>query len=348
MVICMILATIAFSVFVFLYLGAGNDITELVVNCCCEKYEDEIKKTQIEMTLLADEVRKHKNANARKYQKKAKKLKKKLQDAQKMLSTYQARKIAGLDLIPVAGYRLLQLMKWDAKNPTVKQLHEKCQQYKEKKEAVNYTYYVLGNMFGYMILGITAAFLLIGLTLAMGLGPRSVIVGMAIGLGIGMVGYLPYDTVDQTVKKRRDEIELQFPQLVSQMTLLIVAGMEINKAWNISSRGGSGTLYEEMCRVNLDLENNVSPLEAYGKFIKRCNNKYTTKLATAIMQNLTKGNAEIAKMFTQLNDESWSEHRHNARRMSEAVQTKLFIPTMLMFAGILIMVVVPLMSGFSF
>ena len=347
MVICMIFATMLFVGFVFLYLSAGNDITELVLNCCCEKYEEEIKKTQIEMTLLAEKVRKCKNVDAKKYKRQAKKLKKKLQDAQKMLSTYQLRKIAALDLIPVAGYRILQLMKWDAKNQTVKKLYEKCQQYKEKKQAVNHTYYVLGNMFGYIILGIAVALLTIGFSLAMGLGSRSIIVGVAIEAGIGLVGYLPYDTVTQTVKKRREEIEFQFPQLVSQMTLLVVAGMEINKAWNISSKGGSGTLYEEMCRVNLDLENNVPPMEAYGKFIKRCNNKYTTKLVTAIMQNLTKGNAEIAKMFTQLNNESWSEHRHNARRMSEVVQSKLFIPTMLMFAGILIMVIIPLMSGFG-
>ena len=82
--------------------------------------------------------------------------------------------------------------------------------------------------------------------------------------------------------------------------------------------------------------------------MKRCNNKYTTKLATAIIQNLSKGNSEIVSFFRQLNEESWSEHRHGSRRMSEKIQSKLFVPTMLMFAGILILVIVPVLSGFKF
>lgn len=348
MIICMILATVAFLVFMYLYLGAGNEISEIMMSCCCEKQEDEIKKIQIEMQLLAEEVKKNRGVNQKKYSKRANALKKKLKNAEKLLNTYRNKKLAGIDLIPTAGYRLLQMLHWDATNTHIKSLYEKCQRYKEKKEAMNATYYILGNMFGYILLGVSVLFLTLGFSLAAGLGTRSLVIAIVI-LGVFvLVGYLPYDEVNKTVKRRADEIERDFPQLVSQMTLLVVAGLEINKAWRISSVGGRGTLYEEMCRVNLDLDNNVSPLEAYSRFITRCNNKYATKLATAIMQNLTKGNAEIANLFRQLNEESWSEYRHGARRMSETVQSKLFIPTMLMFAGILIMVILPVMSGFNF
>lgn len=348
MIICMGVATIFFLCFVFLYLGASDNVADVMLAYCCEKYEDEIKKIQIQMQLLAESIKQHSEADKKEDLRKAKKLKKKLQNAQKMFATYQKRKIAGLDLIPVAGYRLMQLLHWDAKNPIVKNLYEKCHQYKEKREAMNHTFYVLGNLLGYCILAASVFFLTLGLTLAMGLGIRSVVVAIAAAFLLILIGYLPYDEVTQNINKRKEEIEYDFPQLISQMTLLVIAGMEVNKAWNISSKGGSSTLYVEMGRVNIDLENNVAPVEAYSKFITRCSNKYTTKLATAIMQNLTKGNAEIANVFYRLNEESWSEHRHSARRMSERVSSKLFIPTMLMFAGILIMVIVPLMSGFSF
>ena len=348
MIICMLLATVVFFVFVYLYMSAGNEISEIMISCCCEKQEDEIKKVQIEMKLLAEEVRKNRNTNQKKYKKRAKVLKDKINKAEILLQVYQGKKIAGIDLIPTAGYRLLQLLHWDATNANIKSLYEKCQRYKEKKKAMNYTYYILGNMFGFLLLGISVMFFSLGLCLVAGLGKRSIILALIALVFLGLIGYLPYDEVNQTVKKRTEEIERDFPQLVSQMTLLIVAGLEINKAWRISSVGGRGTLYEEMCRVNLDLDNNVPPVEAYSSFITRCNNKYATKLATAIIQNLRKGNAEIATLFRQLNDESWSEYRHSARRMSEAVQSKLFIPTMLMFAGILIMVILPIMSGFSF
>ena len=85
-----------------------------------------------------------------------------------------------------------------------------------------------------------------------------------------------------------------------------------------------------------------------GKLDKTATAAAATKLATAIIQNLSKGNAEIVKLFRSLNDESWMEHKHNARRMGEKIQSKLLLPTMLMFGGIIILVIVPVMSGFSF
>ena len=348
MIICMILATIFFAIFVFLYLGARDEVSQIMMNCCCETRMEEIKKIQIDMQLLASQVKKRNGVNQKKDLRRAKILQKKLKTSKRMLETYQKQKIAGLDLIPVAGYRMLQILGWDAGNKNIKQLFEKCQRYKEKKEAINYTYYVYGNLIGNLLLGICLTFCAIGLGLAFDMGSRAFIVGGVVLVLFFLLGYLPYDAVEATVKKRAEEIEQAFPQLVSQMTLLVVAGLEVNRAWDISSRGGDTTLYEEMQRVNIDLSNNVPPVEAYSRFITRCNNKYTTKLATAIVQNLSKGNAEIVGLFRQLNSESWSEYRHSARRMSEKVQSKLFIPTIVMFAGILILVIVPVLSGCNF
>lgn len=348
MIACMVLATIFFGVFVILYLGAGNEVSEVMLNCCCEMRIEEIKKLQIAMKLSEAKTRKNGGIDIKAQKKYAGKLQKKLKAAQKQLEIYQKRKVAGLDLIPVAGYRLLQILKWDASNKNVKVMFEKCQRYKEKKEAMNYTYYIYGNMFGNIVLGICIAFLTAGVAIAAGVGVKAAVMGLAVFVLFVVIGYLPYDEVNQTVNRRAEEIEQAFPQLISQMTLLVVAGMEVNRAWMISSQGGQTTLYEEMNRVNIDLENNVAPADAYGKFITRCNNKYATKLATAIIQNLSKGNSEIVSLFRQLNAESWSEHRHSARRTCEKIQSKLFLPTMLMFAGILLLVIVPVMSGFSF
>ena len=49
----------------------------------------------------------------------------------------------------------------------------------------------------------------------------------------------------------------------------------------------------------------------------------------------------------EINDECWLDKKHSARRMSEAVQNRLYIPTMLMFIGILVVIIVPAMAGFN-
>ena len=59
------------------------------------------------------------------------------------------------------------------------------------------------------------------------------------------------------------------------------------------------------------------------------------------------GNAEIARVLSELNRESWSEYKHSARRKGEMISSKLLIPTILMFVGIIIIIIVPVMGGFS-
>lgn len=346
MIIIMILATISFLFFSFLYLSAGNDICGVMIQCIIEAEEEKLKNTEIEMQILANDVKEKNALNDKHYMKKAKKLKNKHNAIVKKLNTFKKRKIIGYDLVPVAGYRLIKMLKWDIRNKNIKKMYDKCLRFKERKEAINYTYYVYANLYGNILLGITIGLFTIAFLMVLGKEDTGILIGVGTFIIVSIMGYLPYDEVSSIIKKREEEIEKDFLQVVSQMTLLVVAGMEVSKAWNLSSRGGRSTLYKEMNRVILDLEHNVLPQEAFGKFITRCNNKYTTRLATAIIQNMSKGNSEIVKLFTQLNFESWSEYKHSARRMSDKVQAKLFLPTMLMFLGILVMVLLPIVGGF--
>lgn len=348
MIICMILASVFFMIFAFLFLTADDAIIRALLVCCMETQNETIKKTQIEMKLLVQEMKRSGILDDERKIKKGKVLKKKLSEAQKQLERLQKGKISILDIIPAAGYRLIQLMGWDSTNDIVKKLNQQCMQFKEKKEAINYTYYLLGSLFGNLLLGCVAFFTGIGLGLGMRMGTRSLVLGGGAFIIFGLLGYLPYDSVNVIIRKREEDVERQFPQIMSKLTLLIVAGMEVSQAWKLTSASGTGTLYEEMNRVLIDFDNNVSPTEAYSKFIVRCNNRYATKLATAIIQNISKGNSEIVKLFRELNDESWMEHKHNARKMGEKIQSKLFLPTMLMFGGIIILIIVPVMSGFNF
>ena len=45
--------------------------------------------------------------------------------------------------------------------------------------------------------------------------------------------------------------------------------------------------------------------------------------------------------------EAWQERRHTAKRASEAANSKLMIPTMLLFIAILVMIMVPIATNFS-
>ena len=311
MILCMIIASVLFGLFTWLFLSAGDNILRTLLVCCKEIQVETIKKNQIAMQLLAEEMKRTGTLEDKKKLRQGKAYQKKNEEAGKLLEKLEQDKISALDLIPLAGYRLMQLWGWDSTNDVIKRLNRQCVQFKEKKEAMNYTYYLLGSLIGHFLLGFTAFFAALGLGLAMNMGARSLVMAGALLAVFALLGYLPYDSVNATITKRREEIERQFPQAVSKMTLLTVAGMEVNQAWKLTCKSGTGVLYEEMNRVLIDLNHNVPPSEAYSRFITRCNNPYATKLATAIIQNISKGNSEIVALFRTLNDESGWGKKYN-------------------------------------
>lgn len=348
MIICMIFATIAFCVFAYLFITAGESLNAALITCCKENEEFNIAENQKLMNQLIDNMKKTGDMDNKRKIRKGKSYNKKVSASKKRLEKLDKNKIGIIDSIPLAGYRLIQLMEWDARNDNVKKLNEKCSQYKNQRQAVNYTFFLLASLMAYTLVGVFAAFTALGIGIAMQEGIRGVIVAMVALVVFVLIGYIPYDDVNVIVNKRREDIENEFPQVVSKLALLTVTGMEVNQAWRLASISGEGTLYEEMQRVTTNLDNNVPPVSAYSSFMNRCNNSYTTKLATTIIQNISLGNAEIVSVFRRLNEESWMEHKHNARRKGEQIQSKLLVPTLLMFVGIIILVIVPVMSGFGF
>jgi len=121
----------------------------------------------------------------------------------------------------------------------------------------------------------------------------------------------------------------------------------MDRAWKETAYSRETELYMEMRKTSKELDNLVSPEVAYNGFIKRCNTKESAKLASAIMQNLSKGNAEIGELLKSMAREAWQERRHMAKRDAEKANSKLMIPTMLLFLAILVMLMVPVAMNFS-
>ena len=197
---------------------------------------------------------------------------------------------------------------------------------------------------------------LIGAGVSLAAGTIMAIVNdFMIGMAIMVLGtlivlvlvYSMYDDLNDLVKARRDAICRQFPNVVSKLALLVTSGMIMNRAWNETAASNEGELYKEMRLTADELSNLVPPEEAYGAFIDRCNTKETTKLASAIMQNLSKGNSEIGVLLRQMSAEAWNERRNLAKRDSENANSKMMIPTMLIFGSILLMIMVPMIMSFS-
>lgn len=149
----------------------------------------------------------------------------------------------------------------------------------------------------------------------------------------------------ENIKKRSEEMLSEFSEVVSKLALLTNAGMILREAWESVAYTGTGALYEEMKRTVNEMNNGVSEVDAFYEFGVRCVVPEIKKFTSTVVQGLVKGNSELALMMQQQSKELWAQKKQNARRQGELAASKLMIPIMIMFIGILIMVIVPIFTN---
>ena len=259
----------------------------------------------------------------------------------------QGGDMKGVGIIDLPGYVLQREIDAIGRGGFHKMIMTKSLELYGRKHAANKTKHLLAKLLSYPMLGV-AATLTLG---ALQLGTGNKTAGLAI-IFIGTVlvlvlAYAMYDELCDLVKKRRAAIGKQFPNVVSKLALLVTSGMIMDRAWKLTAYSQDAELYQEMRKTSEELDNLVGPEIAYSDFINRCNTKETAKLASAIMQNLSKGNAEIGRLLKDMAREAWQERRHTAKRDAEKANSKLMIPTMLLFIAILVMLMVPVAMNFT-
>ena len=256
---------------------------------------------------------------------------KKIQKLKRNTSSLKSGDLGSINTFVMPGYVLQREFEAISKGEIHKMIVTKCFEMYGKKHAQNKAKQLLARALSYPVLG-TGLVLMLGVIFS-AIGSTSV--GMAI-IGIGtllvlVLVYAMYDELSDMVRKRRKAIIRQFPNVVSKLALLVTSGMIMDRAWKETAYSQETELYKEMQKTSGELDNLVSPESAYSNFINRCNTKESAKLASAIMQNLSKGNAEIGRLLKDLAREAWQERRHIAKRDAEKANSKLMIPTMLLF-----------------
>jgi len=250
-------------------------------------------------------------------------------------------------VFPMPGYVLQRSINALGKGSLHKKIATKCSEMYGRKHAANKARHILAKILSFSIIGICVTLLISVILLSAGLSNAGIGV-LCIGPALVFVLiYTMYDDLSDRVKKRRAAISRQFPNVVSKLALLMTSGMIMDRAWKETSYSQDSELYREMRRTSQELENLVSPEAAYSGFISRCCTKETAKLASAIMQNLSKGNTEIGRLLRDMAREAWLDRRHTARRDAEKANSKLMIPTMLLFVAILFILLVPIAMNFN-
>lgn len=157
----------------------------------------------------------------------------------------------------------------------------------------------------------------------------------------------------QNKKKVRDDKIRQmmqdYPQIVSQLNLLLSAGMSIKSAWKKivdeyrkkKNQGNRRYAYDEMEATWNEMCSGVPERECYEQFGARCKIQAYIKLGTLLSQNLRKGTKGLADMLRLEGIHAFEERKALAKRLGEEAGTKLLLPMFFMLAVVMMIIIVP-------
>ena len=161
-------------------------------------------------------------------------------------------------------------------------------------------------------------------------------------------------------KEKRDAKLLEeYPRMLSQMSLLLGAGMTVSRAWerivvgyeNRCAGMGRSTqelpVYEEMRITYYQIKDGVGERHAYEQFGERIGLQIYRRLATLLVQNLRKGTTGLSKLLEKEMQDAFDAQENFAKKRGEELQTKLLLPMMLMLGLVIVIIMIPAIANFQ-
>lgn len=162
----------------------------------------------------------------------------------------------------------------------------------------------------------------------------------------GVAYYYFGDVCSKKIRLRSEEMLGDFCEVVSKLALLTNAGMILHEAWDfVADSQEDGEIYKEMRIARDEMNNGLADIEAIRRFGNRCIIPEIRKFTSTLIQGVVKGNDELVIMLQNQSSEVWEAKKQDVRRQGEKAASKLLIPMLLMFVGILIMVIVPIFAN---
>jgi len=167
---------------------------------------------------------------------------------------------------------------------------------------------------------------------------------------LAAAGYLlAAGRVKDVIDEREDAILKQFPNVVSNLAILINSGMDTFKAWDTVAHNSEGLLYEEMRRTVQEMRTaGISEIKAYLNFGSRCAVPRVTKFISMMVQNIRKGSEDLTEFLAYESTLCWEEKKSRAKIQGEKAGNKLMIPIFMIMLGILVLIIGPLASNIGF
>lgn len=202
-----------------------------------------------------------------------------------------------------------------------------------------YYYVTVGAQVTMILTIVPIALLLVGVMQSM--------LGLVLGalLAFALI-YGIQSSINAAMTAKKDAIMSEFPKMVSKLTLLINAGMLVRRAWDeVAGSNYENDLYAEMRTTSKDIQEGMSIERAMDSFATRCGIKEIRKFSSIYVQAVNRGASESIHSMKVMADEAWEQKKQLSKQKGEIAAQKLLIPNLIMFLGIMMVVVVPMIAS---
>lgn len=162
---------------------------------------------------------------------------------------------------------------------------------------------------------------------------------------------LEHEQIRRREEERKRRLQMEYPQLVAKLALLLGAGMTVRQAWDRLNDGylaqqASGKircseLAEQIQVTYRQMREGVSEVQAYEQFGERSGLSLYRRFGMLLVQNLQKGNSGLIAALETEADRAFEERKKNAKKLGEEAGTKLLAPMMFMLAIVIVILMVP-------
>lgn len=188
---------------------------------------------------------------------------------------------------------------------------------------------------------------------------------LALTLVLALGVYLQMDNqVHKKAEERKNQLLLDYPDLMWKMTMLLGAGMSIRGVFMriaeeyARSQEGIQTsgkkrrakrtryVYEEVTYTCFEMQSGIGEAEAYERFGRRCQLPEYIRIGSILSQNLRKGAKGLTALLEAEAESSLNDRKNHARKIGEQAGTRLLLPMILMLGIVLAILMVPAFLSF--
>lgn len=160
-----------------------------------------------------------------------------------------------------------------------------------------------------------------------------------------------YSDVDKNIKRKKLEIERDFPDFISKLVLLLNAGLIVQIALEKISAdymkynkiGDKRPLYEELTvALNNVNESNTTLVLELRNFAIRCKVKEIMRFVSIVNENIHMGSDLIDKLQSEA-DQTWRNRKNKAEELGRLAETKLTFPLVILLIVLITIIITPAM-----